>query len=341
MSIKLSICIPTKNYGAFIGQALQSIIEQAVDGLEIVIVDGGSLDNTQEVVKYYERKFPELRYVRQERAMGVDKDLATAVGLARGDYCWPMSADDILKPGALRRVMQEISLGLDTYLCNRTHFDCDNRLIGDSNFLEKKTGDRVFNFNDREEIIQYFNLSRSVGALFSYISSIIFSRRQWDQVKLDDRLIGTNYMHVYTLFTMLKAGGNHKYIQQPLIFCRLYNDSFLAAGDEGIVKRYLIDIDGYHLLGELLFPDKTVWKAFMRVMQYEHRWFKLIRLAIRMQDDLQWKNIELKLLDFGYKPSQIFLIDKIRRIERFLPFIRFLRQIRHKLAFYRMSWKGY
>ncbi len=331
-AIKLSICIPTKNFGAFIGQTLQSIIDQAVDGLEIVIVDGGSIDNTQEVVKVFERKFPELRYFRQERAMGVDKDLATAVGLARGDYCWLMSADDVLKAGAVRRVMLEISLGLDTYLCNRTEFDRNLKPITDRYWLKKEINDRVFNFSDRREIIEYFSLARSVGALFSYISSIIFSRRKWKLVELDNRLIGSNYMHVNTLLTMLKAGGKHKYIRQPLILCRRYNDSFLTAGDAGVVKRYLIDIDGYHLLGELLFPDKAVWKAFMGVMQYEHRWFMLIRLAIRLQDDFEWKSIELKLLDYGYNPSLIFLINHIRRIERFLPFIRFFRLIRHKLC---------
>lgn len=331
-TVKLSICIPTKNFGEFIGQTLQSIIDQAADGLEIVVVDGGSTDNTQDVVKKYKQIFPGLRYFRQERAMGVDRDLATAIELTRGNYCWLMSADDVLKPGAVYRILQEIDLGLDTYLYNRTECDRDLKPLRDRFWLEKSIGDRTFDFSRRREMLEYFNSARSLGALFSYISTIIFSRRRWCQVEMDDKVAGTNYQHVSTLFTILKQGGKHKYIRQPLVFCRGGNDSFLQKNDSGIVARLLIDIDGYHLLGERLFSDREMRMAFMKVMQYEHHWFMWIRLAIRVQDDTLWKNIQLKLLDYGYTSGQLGLINSLRRIERYLPILNFVRLIRKRLV---------
>ena len=327
---KLSICIPTKNFGEFIGQTLQSIIDQAVDGLEIVVVDGGSTDNTQVVVNKFEQIFPGLRYIRQERAMGVDRDLATVVGLARGDYCWLMSADDVLKPGAVSRIMQEIDLGCDIYLCNRTECNRDLYPLKDRFWLEKRVGDCIVDFSNRREIIEYFNSARSLGALFSYISTIIFSRQRWCQVKIDDEAAGTNYQHVSTLFTILGRGGKHKYIRQPLVFCRGQNDSFLEKGDSGIVARFLIDIDGYHLLGQQLFSDKELRNAFMKVMQHEHQWFMWMRLAIRVQDEAMWKNVQLKLLDFGYTSVQIGLTNSLRRIESYVPIFSILRRIRLK-----------
>ena len=53
--IRLSICIPTYNFGEFIGATLQSIIKQATDEVEIVVVDGASTDNTAEVVRAFQR----------------------------------------------------------------------------------------------------------------------------------------------------------------------------------------------------------------------------------------------------------------------------------------------
>ena len=47
---ELSICIPAKNFGQFIGETLDSIIQQANKNVEIVVLDGGSTDNTQEIV---------------------------------------------------------------------------------------------------------------------------------------------------------------------------------------------------------------------------------------------------------------------------------------------------
>lgn len=330
-NIRISICIPTKNFGEFIGQTLQSIADQAVDGLEIVVVDGGSTDNTQDIINKYKQIFPRLRCVRQERAMGVDRDLATAIKIAEGKYCWLMSADDILKPGAVHRILQEIDLGLDTYLYNRT--ECDRYLnpVSDRYWLKQNVGDRTYDFSNRQEVLNYFDSGRSLGALFSYISSVVFLRQRWCQVVTEDDARGTNYQHVYTLFTILKQGGKHKYIKQPLVFCRGQNDSFLQKGDAGIVARFLIDIDGYHLLGEKLFSDMELRQAFMSVMRYEHRWFMWVRLAIRVQDDIEWKNIQLKLLSFGYTSGQLALIDSLRRLERYVPMFSLLRHIRINL----------
>jgi abequosyltransferase len=228
--------------------------------------------------------------------------------------------------------MQEIGLGLDTYLYNRTECDSDLKPLKDKFWLEKSVSDRIFDFSSRWEMLEYFNAARSLGALFSYISAIIFSRQRWCQVAIDDQTAGSNYQHVSTLFTILGRGGKHKYIRQPLVFCRGQNDSFLQKGDSGIVARFLIDIDGYHLLGERLFSDREMRMAFMKVMQYEHHWFMWIRLAIRVQDDTLWKNIKLKLLDYGYTLGQLGLINSIRRIEHYLPILNFVRLIRKRLV---------
>lgn len=94
-NIRLSFCIPTLNRGAFIGETLESIVSQATDEVEIVIVDGGSRDNTQEVVCQYQQRFPRLRYVRDDgqktgssgsapSANGFDRDCNRAVELAQG-----------------------------------------------------------------------------------------------------------------------------------------------------------------------------------------------------------------------------------------------------------------
>ncbi len=63
-NIKLSICIPTYNRAQFIGGTIQSLISQAGNNVEIVIVDGASTDNTTKVVQGYQQKFKNLVYYR-------------------------------------------------------------------------------------------------------------------------------------------------------------------------------------------------------------------------------------------------------------------------------------
>ena len=82
--IKLSICIATFNRAAFIGATLDSIISQATEEVEIVVVDGASSDNTSQVMDEYKRRFPRLRYFRQETNGGIDVDYSKTVEFARG-----------------------------------------------------------------------------------------------------------------------------------------------------------------------------------------------------------------------------------------------------------------
>lgn len=88
-STQLSICIATLNRAAFIGQTLDSIIRQATDEMEIVIVDGASSDNTKEIVEHYQRQFPRLRYpianITSTWLVAIDKQhLLMAVLIAAG-----------------------------------------------------------------------------------------------------------------------------------------------------------------------------------------------------------------------------------------------------------------
>ena len=69
-AVRLSICIPTYNFGAFIGDTLASIVPQLVDGTEVVVLDGGSTDDTAEVVESFQRRCPAVRYHRQRERGG-------------------------------------------------------------------------------------------------------------------------------------------------------------------------------------------------------------------------------------------------------------------------------
>jgi abequosyltransferase len=95
-SLKLSICITTFNRGPYIAATLDSIMPQIDDHCEVVILDGGSTDDTERVVTEYTHRYERLRYIRQATNNGFDRDLERAVELARGEYCWLTSDDDLL-----------------------------------------------------------------------------------------------------------------------------------------------------------------------------------------------------------------------------------------------------
>src|SRR5260370_25638719 len=123
--IKLSVCIPTYNRAAFIGETVESILSQTDGSVEVVVVDGASTDGTPEVVASFQKRFANLIYYRGTENLGVDRDMATSVELATGEYCWLMSSDDLVKPGAVSEVLDEIKSRADIYLCNISLCDSD------------------------------------------------------------------------------------------------------------------------------------------------------------------------------------------------------------------------
>jgi abequosyltransferase len=103
--VKLSICIPTYNRADFIVETLQSIVPQLAPGVELLILDGASPDNTQDVVRAYVGDHPQVRYHRECAKEGPDADFDKTVEKARGEYCWLFPDDDLMVPGAVTRVL--------------------------------------------------------------------------------------------------------------------------------------------------------------------------------------------------------------------------------------------
>jgi len=323
--VKLSICIPTYNFGKFIGETLKSIIEQAGDDVEIVVGDGASTDNTEDVVRGYQLSFTKLYYHKLEKKGGVDLDLDRTVELSRGDFCWLMSSDDVLKPGAIQRMLNEIKLGHDVYLCNRTLCDLNLKPITKGSWLSGRVSDQAFHFADKSQLVDYLNASKSIGALFSYISSIVVHRNKWNEIGYDERFTESNYAHVFRLLSMLKIGGNSlKYIKDSLVLCRGDNDSFL---DKGLANRVLIDFDGYRHIGECSFFDEDVRNAFKAVMRRHRNCLNLAGIKSAVVDDLKWNELKERISYYNYSDGELFVMNVLGQSKSLIDLLRSVRRI--------------
>lgn len=95
---RVSVIIPAFNYGRFIVQAVDSVFRQDHSDLEILVVDDGSTDNTQEVLRPY---FNRIAYLQQTN-LGVSEARNAALSQCTGEWVLFLDADDILGPGVVR-----------------------------------------------------------------------------------------------------------------------------------------------------------------------------------------------------------------------------------------------
>lgn len=98
---RFSVVIPTLNQGSTIGDTILSLIHQDYPALEIIVVDGGSSDNTMAVVDHYRTH---LSTVISEADRGQSDAINKGFSVATGDLFFWLNSDDYLLPHALQHV---------------------------------------------------------------------------------------------------------------------------------------------------------------------------------------------------------------------------------------------
>src|SRR6056297_2520300 len=91
-----TIITPNLNYGRFLGECLESVAAQRDVTLEHLVFDGGSSDDSAEVVA----RSPHATWI-QEHDGGMSEAINKGFDRAKGDWVMWLNADDRLKPGVL------------------------------------------------------------------------------------------------------------------------------------------------------------------------------------------------------------------------------------------------
>ncbi|MEO1180761.1 MAG: glycosyltransferase, partial [Cyanobacteria bacterium J06636_28] len=100
-SILVSVIISNYNYGRFITEAIESVLNQTYSNVELIVVDDGSTDNSRDIIQSYSHR---LISVFQENS---GQGAAFNVGLtqASGDIICFLDADDYYRPDKLEKVV--------------------------------------------------------------------------------------------------------------------------------------------------------------------------------------------------------------------------------------------
>lgn len=108
MSELVSVIMPVYNVEEFVGEALQSILNQTYKNIEVIVVDDGSTDDTYSIVKYFAENDKRVKLYRNERNLKIVKTLNRALSEAKGDYILRMDGDDVSVENRLEVLMSFI-----------------------------------------------------------------------------------------------------------------------------------------------------------------------------------------------------------------------------------------
>jgi glycosyltransferase involved in cell wall biosynthesis len=105
MSSKVSVIIPCYNLSDYLSETLQSVLNQSYSNWECIIVNDGSIDNTEVVALEYVNKYSKFQYYCKINE-GVALARNFGIQISQGDYILPLDADDIIDQDYLKMAVE-------------------------------------------------------------------------------------------------------------------------------------------------------------------------------------------------------------------------------------------
>ena len=185
----LSICVPSYNGAESMPALVESLLRSERADFEIVVCDDCSGDGTWPLLQSIAARDARLRIARNESNLGMDRNFARTVELARGTYVWFCGQDDMIEAAGLSAVLEYLDANERTDFIYLSH----------SKRVQTKAGDRLVEAaplaqHVRGQGLRAF-LAQTGNVLPTFLPTYILRKGLWDNVEVS-RYIGTCYCQV-------------------------------------------------------------------------------------------------------------------------------------------------
>ena len=230
---KVSVIIPAYNRAYLVSRAIQSVLNQTYKDFEVIIVDDGSTDNTEEVVKGFDDK--KVRYIKHERNKGVAATRNTGIKATRSKYIAFQDSDDEWLPEKLEKQMagfRNASSNIGVVYTGFLRIEGDKKTYVPSPEVTQKEGD-IHNSLLRGNFVTP--------------QAAVVKRECFEKAGMFDE--GISGLEDWELWLRISKYYHFKCIDEPLIIVYsgtlgslLANQGALARGYELILKKHCGDI---------------------------------------------------------------------------------------------------
>jgi alpha-1,3-rhamnosyltransferase len=235
----VSVCIPAYNHEKYIAETIQSVISQDYMNLELIIINDGSKDKTDEVIKKYEQKCQE-RFVRFEyrnrKNKGLSATLNEMVQWSKGKYFTACASDDMFLSNKVSLLVKSLEKLTDEYAVafgNAIFIDDNSNEI----YIDVKTGELSTQEKGTKFFLDFYSLQRNFDLKISkkfgsyetlllgnYLPAMSFLIKL-DKIKEVGAWTSRNTIEDWEMWLKLSKKYKFNYIDKPVALYRWHESN--------------------------------------------------------------------------------------------------------------------
>lgn len=252
--IKVSVIIPVYNVEAYISDCLDSVVNQTLSDIEVVIVDDCGTDASMDIVNSYTEQDSRFRIISHDVNKGLSKARRTGIESAAGEYIFHLDSDDYISANALEQLYKKAVLNSCDIVMGQWNVFSDTKKPYEQNY---------FRFLKQLEGIQ--NINSLKGNIFNLPVSCcnkLFNKHFLGSVSIPEKSI--NYMEdLYYSMSCMCLAQKIGSIAETTYFYRQNPDSILRGRYQYYIEDASSAIIGLQEnISEILENDKQLKCAF-------------------------------------------------------------------------------
>ena len=194
---KVSVIVPVYNVEKYITRCLTSLVNQTIDDLEIILVNDGSTDNSEKLIKQFKKDYKNIIYVKKENG-GLSSARNFGLIYATGEYIAFLDSDDYVDKSIYQKMYEKAKA------TNSDYVECDF----------------IWKYPDNEKIDVGFRY-KDKKEMFEKARVVAWNKLIKREIIINNKLefpVGLYYEDVEFFYKLLPYINNFSFVEEPLIY---------------------------------------------------------------------------------------------------------------------------
>ena len=194
---KVSVIVPVYNVEKYIARCLNSLVNQTIEDLEIIVVNDGSKDNSEQIIKQFKKDYKNIIYVKKENG-GLSSARNFGLIYATGEYVAFLDSDDYVDRSLYKKMYEKAK---ET---NSDYVECDF----------------IWKYPDHEKIDVGFRY-KDKKEMFEKARVVAWNKLIKREIIINNKLefpVGLYYEDIEFFYKLLPYINNFSFVEEPLIY---------------------------------------------------------------------------------------------------------------------------